>query len=159
MPSPAVRFWRFLSRHWLGQLIWAALLPGWVLLIASTIHAPRSVSFVTIRLASGLAIGVGCAAVGLAVWGAVNRDRHPTSRVFWTTQPDQPPHQHMAGLIGGAAFFAALFQLAADFDVFSNLLQAQSWTRSMALSSWDTLLILSAVQFVFFFIEFKLRRS
>ncbi|WP_312220496.1 hypothetical protein [Brevundimonas sp.] len=138
-----------LTRHWAGQLLTAASLPGWALLIAASVHAPQPLASFCKSLLVGVAILAGLLVIGLWLW---SRDR-PGSlerQIKAWTRPlqNRAPDTSFWSLLGGAAFFASVLQVVMDFNIFSRLLDDLGVGP---VSAWGTLLTLSAIQLICFF--------
>lgn len=159
MRGQMTRVWAKLNRHWSGRLIGAALLPAWLIILASIEHgSPAMISVVTPVLVA-VTIGGGVAAAIISLWVTDNRERAEQTMQAWVAdQPPESPIQQALGLIGGAAFLAACYQAVWDFDVFRSLLRNLERSTSVELSSWDALLLLCAFQFVMFFARANLTR-
>lgn len=159
MFDQVMRTWANLNSHWSGRLFGAMLLPGWLLLIASTEHGSPSVTAVSAPALSGIIVVGGLLGAGFGLWAMANRKQATASmQARVGEQPGQTRLQKGLSLIGGLVFLVGCYQVVSDFDVFSRLTQDWAWLGSLPLSSWDTLLILCAIQFVFFFAQANLAR-
>ena len=142
---------RALKHHWAGRLLWAAMLPLWVMLIASVSHGPPTVSAAFGPVLMVLTIVGGLVGATFGIWGSTAGAKDRMAQ--WV-----PPREHLTGvqrafrLIGNAAFLAACVQVIWQFDLFSGLIKRQ-YVASADITSWDTLFVLCALQFISFVAE------
>lgn len=154
MFDQVAKTWTGINRHWLGRLFGAMLLPGWLLVIASAEQGPPSVTSVAAPVLSGIVVVGGLLGASLGLWAMTDRTQAEAGMQAWVGgQPEQTRLQKILSLIGGVIFLAGCYQVVFDFDVFSRIMQYQTGLDGPELSSWDTLLTLCAIQFVFFFAQ------
>ncbi|AYG95203.1 hypothetical protein D8I30_08435 [Brevundimonas naejangsanensis] len=139
-----------LLHHWTGQLLSAALLPGWLLLLAASAHASDVIAAIAKQMLVGITIVAGLLVVGLWLW---SRDRASLlqEQIKAGARPVQNRDERSSSvwsLLGGAAFLAAGWQVLMDFNLFTPIFADLGFNLT---SAWDTLLGLSAIQVVCFF--------
>lgn len=105
---------------------------------------------------SGVVLFGGLMGAGLGLWSIAKQKQTQARKL--ADQPEQTRLQNLLNLIGGAVFLAACYLVVFDFDAFSRPIQDRHWLGSTKLSSWDTLLILCAIQFAFFFAQASVAR-
>ena len=139
----------FLSRHWAGQLLTAAFLPSWLLLLATSDHAPRPLASFADAILTGITVLAGLLVVGVWLW---SRDRPGAfeQQIKTWTQPIREDKSYTSAwsLLGAAAFFAGGLQVLMDFDIFRRLLAGLGVA---SISAWESLLTLCAIQLACFF--------
>lgn len=150
MPKQARRLHNFIFRHWAGQLLSAALLPGWLLLLAASNHGVRPVASLAGLILAGIALLAGLLVIGVWLWSRDRPGALEQQIKAWTTpvQTASESSLNFWSLLGGAAFFAAGAQVLIDFNLFSRLFTDLGVGQ---LSGWGSLLGLSAIQFICFF--------
>jgi len=134
------------------------MLPLWVMLIASVSHGPPTVSAAFGPVLMVLTVTGGLVGAAFGIWGSTAGAKGRIAE--WV-----PPREHLTGfqrafrLIGNAAFLAACVQVIWQFDLFSGLIKRQYAAASADVTSWDTLFILCAIQFISFVAEASFGRG
>lgn len=153
------RTWAGLNRSLVGRLFGAMLLPGWLLIMASAEHGSPSVTPVAAPVLSGIVVVGGLLGAGLGLWAMTNRNQAEAGIQAWVSDhPEQTRLQKTLGLVGGVAFLAGGYQVVFAFEAFSSIVRDRDFLVSIQLSSWDTLLILCAIQFILFFAQANVAR-
>lgn len=137
---------------WPGRLISAAALPVWVLLVASSQHGGPTLTAATTPILVGLVAGGGLVGAGFGLRAVLHPApaKFPARTAIGSTPHSslQSPMQTFLAVLAAGCFFASIYQVVFDFDLYRRLLSRTPWPPINSLSAWDVLLTLLGLYFL-----------